>query len=98
MSYALKTLAPSESDPSTGKEWTHEEEIAFDHIVERLKHVRDRDPEEDFIVNVRRAVQQALNNFGVRRGRMIPFVNRSNPINRILGKCRHLLLGPKRIA
>ena len=98
MSYALKTLAPSESNPSTVKEWTHEEEIAFDQIVERLMHVRDRNPEENFIVNVRRAVLHALNNFGTRRGPMIPFVERSNPINRILGKCRHRLLGPKQAA
>ena len=98
MSYALKTLAPPESKPSTGKEWTLEEQTAFDQIVERLKHVRDRNSEEDFIVNVRRTVLQALNKFGARRGPVIPFVSRSNPINRILGKYRHLLLGPKKIS
>jgi hypothetical protein len=98
MSYGLETLPPSKSNPSTGKGWTDEEEAAFDRIVERLKHLRDHNPEEDLVVNVRRAVLQALNNFGARRGPMIPFVKRSNPINRILGKYRHLLLGPKRIA
>lgn len=98
MSYGLETLPPPESNPSTDKGWTAEEEAAFDRIVERLKHVFDRNPEEDFVVNVRRAVLQALNNFGARRGPMIPFVKRSNPINRILGKCRHRLLGPKRAA
>jgi hypothetical protein len=27
---------------------------------------------------------------------MIPFLARNNAMNRILGKCRHRLLGPKR--
>ena len=98
MSYGLETLPLSKSNPSIGEEWTDEEEVAFDRIIERLKHVRDRNPEEDFVVNVRRAVLQALNKFGAIRGLMIPFVARSNLINRILGKCRHRLLGPKRAA
>jgi hypothetical protein len=29
---------------------------------------------------------------------MIPFLERNNAINRMLGKCRHRLLGPKRAA
>ena len=98
MSYDLETLPLSKSNPGADKGWTAEEEAAFDRIVERLKQVRDHNPEEEFVVNVRRAVLQALNNFGARRGPMIPFVKRSNPINRILGKCRHRLLGPKRAA
>lgn len=98
MSHGLETLPPSKSSPSTGEKWTDEEEAAFDRIIERLKHVSDRNPEEDFVANVRLAVLQALNKFGARRGPMIPFVKRSNPINRILGKCRHGLLGPKRSA
>jgi hypothetical protein len=98
MSYGLETLPPSKSNPSTDKGWTDKEEAAFAGMIERLKHLLDRHPEEDFVVNVRRAVLQALNNFGTRRGPMIPFVERSSPINRILGKCRHRLLGPKRTA
>lgn len=98
MSYDFETLHPSKSDPSADKGWTAEEEAAFDRIVERLKHVGDHTAEDDFVVNVRRAVLRALNNFGARRGPMIPFVKRSNLINRILGKCRHRLLGPKRAA
>ena len=98
MSYGLETLPPSKSNPSTDKGWTDEEEAAFDRIVERLKHLRDRNPEEDFVVNIRRAVLRALDNFGARRGPMIPFMKRSNPINRILGKYRHRLLGRKRAA
>lgn len=98
MSYGLETLSLSKSKSNADTGWTAEEEAAFDRIVERLKHLRDHNPEEDFVLNVRRAVLQALNNFGARRGPMIPFVKRSNPINRILGKCRHRLLGPKREA
>lgn len=97
MPYSLKASTPPKSSPSTGNGWTAEEEAAFTEIIERLKHLGDRTPEEDFVVNVRRAVLKALDNFGVRRGPMIPFVERSNAINRILGKCRHRLLGPKRI-
>jgi len=98
MSHDPKTLAPSKSNPSTGEEWTDEEEATFAEIVERLKHLRARDTEDDFVVNVRRAVLQALKNFGAIRVPMIPFLKRSNGVNRILGKCRHLLLGPKRAA
>ena len=43
-------------------------------------------------------IRQALNNFGARRNPVIPVFERSNPINYILGKCRHRLLGPKRTA
>jgi hypothetical protein len=97
MSHGLKPLAPSKSNPSNN-DWTEEEEATFSDIIERLKHVRDTHTQEDFVVNVRRAVLHALKNFGARRTPMIPILQRSNPINRILGKCRHLLLGPKRIA
>jgi len=84
MSYGLETLPPSKSNPDTDKGWTDEEEAAFDRIVERLKQVRDRNPEEDFVVNIRRAVLRALDNFGARRGPMIPFLARNNSMNRIL--------------
>lgn len=96
MSYSLRALTPLKPDPNTGNRWTDQEEAAFAKIIEHLNHLRDRVPDEDFVLNVRRAVLQALNNFGVRRGPMVPFVDRSNAINRILGKCRHRLLGPKR--
>lgn len=94
----LETVAPSKSNPSNGKGWTQEEVAAFDAIVERLKHLRDGQPEEALVVDLRRAIRQALNNFGARRVPMIPFLGRNNAINRILGKCRHRLLGPKREA
>ena len=97
MSYGLETLARSKSNPSTG-EWTDEEEAAFAEIIEGLKHLREEDRGASLIVHARRAILQRLKNFGARRIPMIPFVKRSNPINRILGKCRHRLLGPKRIA
>ena len=94
----LETVAPSKSNPSTGKEWTEEEVAAFDAIVEHLKHFRDGQPEEALVVDLRRAIRQALKNFRARRVPMIPFLERNNAINRILGKCRHRLLGPKRAA
>ena len=97
MSYGLKAVAPSKSNPGTDKEWTDQEEATFAEIMEGLKHVRDRHPEDDFVANVRRAVLHALKNFGARRIPMIPILERRNPINRILGKCRHFLLGPKRV-
>ena len=98
MSRDLETLAPSKSNSRTANEWTDKEEAAFDEIMEGLKHYREEHPEEALVVNARRAIQQALHNFGARRVPMIPFLKRSNAINRILGKCRHRLLGPKRIA
>jgi hypothetical protein len=98
MSYGLEMLSPSKSSPSTDKGWTEEELAAFDAIVERLKHLRNGQTAEPLVVNLRRPILQALKNFGARRGPMIPFVERSNPINRILGKYRHRLLGPKRAA
>jgi hypothetical protein len=94
VSHGLKALTPSKSN---AREWTDEEEATFAEIMERLKQLGDRYPQEDFVVNVRGAVLHALNNFGARRTPMIPILERSNPINRILGKCRHRLLGPKRI-
>jgi hypothetical protein len=95
----LETVAPSKSNPSTGsKEWTEEEVAAFDAIVERLKHLHDGLPEEALVVDLRRAIRQALKNFRARRVPMIPFLERNNAINRMLGKCRHRLLGPKRAA
>jgi hypothetical protein len=94
----LETVAPSKSNPSTGKGWTEEEVAAFDAIVDRLKHLRDGQPEEALVVGFRRAIRRALKNFGARRVPMIPFLERNNAINRILGKCRHRLLGPKRAA
>jgi hypothetical protein len=96
VSDSSKVLAPSKSNPKLDDRWTEEEEAAFAKIIDRLKHLHNRSPEEDFVANVRRAVVQALHKFGVRRGPMIPFMGRSNSINRILGKCRHRLLGPKR--
>jgi len=94
----LETVAPSKSNPRNGKGWTEEEVAAFDAIVERLKHLRDGHPEEALVVDLRRAIGEALNNFGARRVPMIPFLRRNNAINRMLGKCRHRLLGPKREA
>ena len=91
-------MAPSKSNPSTRKGWTEKEVAAFDAIVERLKHLRDGQPEEALVVDLRRAIHQALKNFGARRVPMIPFLERNNAINRILGKWRHRLLGPKRAA
>ena len=98
MSYGLETLSPSKSSPSTDKGWTEEEVAAFDAIVERLKHLSNGQPAEPLVVNLRRSILQALKNFGARRVPMIPFLARNNAMNRILGKCRHRLLGPKRAA
>ncbi len=98
MSYRFETLARLTSHSSTQKEWTAEEEATFAEFIEGLKHLRDEDRGESLIVNARRAILQRLRNFGARRMPMIPFVERSNPINRILGRWRHRLLGPKRIA
>ena len=98
MSYDLEMLSPSKSSPSTDKGWTEQEVAAFEAIVERLKNLRNGQTAEPLVVNLRRPILQALRNFGARRGPMIPFVERSNPINRILGKYRHRLLGPKRVA
>jgi hypothetical protein len=98
MSYGLEMLSPSKSSPSTDKGWTEQEIAAFDAIVERLKYLRNGQTAEPLVVNLRRPILQALKSFGTRRGPMIPFVERSNPINRILGKYRHRLLGPKRAA
>jgi hypothetical protein len=97
VSHSLKGLTPSKSNPRLDDRWTDEEEAAFTKIIEHLKHLRDKNAEEDFVTSVRSAVLQALHKFGVRRGRMIPFMERGNAINRLLGKCRHRLLGPKRI-
>ena len=96
MSYGLETLSPSKSSPSTDKGWTEEELAAFDAIVERLKDLRNGQPSESLVVNLRRPILQVLRNFGVRRVPMIPFLARNNAMNWILGKCRHRLLGPKR--
>ena len=98
MSYGLEMLSPSKPSPSTDKGWTEEELVAFDAIVERLKQLRNGQTAEPLVVNLRRPILQALKSFGTRRGAMIPFVERSNAINRILGKYRHRLLGPKRAA
>lgn len=98
MSYGLEMLSPSKSSPSTDTGWTEEELAAFDAIVERLKHLSNGQPAEPLVVNLRRLILQALKNFGARRVPMIPFLERGNPINRILGKYRHRLLGPKRAA
>ena len=98
MSYGLETSSPSKSSPSTDKGWTEEEVAAFDAIVERLKHLSNGQPAEPLVVNLRRSILQALKNFGARRVPMIPFLARNNAMNRILGKCRHRLLGPKRAA
>ncbi|HKS66253.1 MAG TPA: hypothetical protein VJR26_03375 [Candidatus Acidoferrales bacterium] len=96
MSHNLEALPPSKSSPTAENRWTDEEEAAFTAIIEDLKRRYYRAPEEDFVTNVRRAVMHALHNFGVRREPMIPFMERGSAINRILGKCRHRLLGPKR--
>ena len=98
MSYGLETLPPSKSNPSTDKGWTEEELAAFDAIVERLKHLRNGQPADPLVVNLRRPILQALKNFGARRVPMIPFLARNNAMNRILGECRHRLLGPMRAA
>ena len=98
MSYGLETLSPSKSSPSTDKGWTEEEVAAFDAIVERLKHLHNGQPAEPLVVNLRRLILHALKNFGARRVPMIPFLARNNAMNRILGKYRHRLLGPKRVA
>jgi len=98
MSYGLEMLSPSKSSPSTDKGWTEQEVAAFDAIVERLKRRRNGETPEPLVVNLRRPILQALKNFGTRRGPMIPFLERGKPINQILGKYRHRLLGPKRAA
>lgn len=98
MSYGLETLPLSKSSPSTDKGWTEEELAAFDAIVERLKDLRNGQPAELLVVNLRRSILQVLKDFGARRVPMIPFLARNNAMNRILGKCRHRLLGPKRAA
>jgi len=43
-------------------------------------------------------IRYALNALGRRRKPVFPFFDRSNPINRVLGKWRHRLLGPVRAA
>jgi len=98
MSYGLEMLSPSKSSPSTDKGWTEQEVAAFDAIVERLKHLRNGQPADPLVVNLRRPILHALKNFGARRLPMIPFLARNNAMNRILGECRHRLLGPKRAA
>jgi|SRR5215472_15357 len=97
MSSRFETLSPSKSSPSTDKGWTEQEVAAFDAIVERLKHLR-KQTAEPLVVNLRRPILEALKNFGARRVPMIPFLARNNAMNRILGECRHRLLGPKRAA
>ena len=41
-------------------------------------------------------IRIALKNLGCRRQPVLPFVDRSNAMNRVLGKWRHRLLGPIR--
>ena len=43
-------------------------------------------------------IRYALDGLGRRRPPVLSFLRRSNPLNRILGKCRHRLLGPPRAA
>ena len=43
-------------------------------------------------------IQCALQKLGKRRKPVLPFLHRSNPMNRILGKWRHRLMGPTRAA
>jgi predicted Zn-dependent protease len=39
-------------------------------------------------------IRRALKKWGRRRQPVLSFLHRRNPMNRILGKCRHRLLGP----
>jgi len=39
-------------------------------------------------------IRRALEKIGLRRGRVLPFLHRSHPLNRSLGKWRHRLSGP----
>ena len=43
-------------------------------------------------------IRRALKKFGERREPALPFLHRSHPMNRILGKWRHRLMGPPRAA
>lgn len=43
-------------------------------------------------------IRCALQKLGKRRKPVLPFLQRSNPMNRILGKWRHRLMGPPRAA
>ena len=45
-----------------------------------------------------RMVRRALEECGRRRPPVLPFLHRSHPMNRILGKWRHRLIGPLRAA
>jgi Flp pilus assembly protein TadD len=45
-----------------------------------------------------RRIRSALKRIGRRRLPVLPFLDRSNPLNRLLGKWRHRLLGPPRAA
>ena len=45
-----------------------------------------------------RRIRRALKKFGIRREPVLPFLHRTHPMNRILGKWRHRLMGPPQAA